>query len=520
MRDMVMTASALLVFFLFGAGIPAQEPATENKKAEAMLADFQKFSDNQNVHVRKAAADTLATCNHPTVIKPVLASLAAEQDGIVRTALAQILAAQTSQAAVTELVRLLQVSNNLNERVAILNAFKKSKPQFAYETVLRLTENKTFELRFLAADVLGSLKSEDGRSEKALIALTADPETQIRAVAFDSIKELKAASAAPRCIEIIGGDDDWPVRAAAIAALRSFRIKEAIQPLIDLMKKKDEGRLCDDAHAALKDLTGFNYSANPEVWQGWWTRVQATYKVPTELELRDQKKLEDKAMEAYSKKTPGYTTYQGIKTKSRRMLFVLDVSESMSEDVVTATPDPERLAAFRERFGPYETKIELAREQLINTIAVLESHVRFNIVTFHTDVKLWRPKLVSASDGNKNEAIKFLARLTPESVKVKTQGKGRTNTFDALNVAFGISKQPQDKPTKDHTVESDTVFFLTDGIPSVGRITDPEEFVRYFKTVNARAKLVFHTITFGHGNIALLKPMSDSSGGQYLEINI
>lgn len=521
MKSASFGMAILLGFVFVGAAVAQQTEESDKKKAESAIVEFQKFMVNANAHVRRAAADSLANVNSPLLVKPILEAIGTEQESTVKEALGRALAAQSCRNALTEQVRILELTNNVVERVLILEAFKKSRPDVGYELILRLAEHKNFEIRYAALDVLGSIKSKDGKSETVLLKGTSDPEAQIRLVSLESLKSLKAATTAARCVELVGKDPDWRVRSVAMAALRSFRVKEALQPLIDALKKED-GRLKDDALAALRDLTGFDYSGDPEIWQRWWTRVKDTYKVPTEIEIRDQKKLAEKALDAYTKKDRGYTPYHGITTRSKRMLFCVDVSGSMAAKVVLQTNDPKKLEEYRKRYGDKEYKIDLAREELINTIAGLEPYVKFNIVTFHTDVKMWKPNLVSANSGTKDDAIKFLTKLTPEYCNeiASQEGKGKTNTFDALNVIFGLTKQNGEKASKDHIVESDTVFFLTDGMPSAGRITDPSELVRYFKTINAKARIVFHCVTFGHGNESLLEPMSQSSGGSYLVIGL
>ena len=132
--------------------------------------------------------------------------------------------------------------------------------------------------------------------------------------------------------------------------------------------------------------------------------------------------------------------------------------------------------------------------------------------------------MVKATSGNKNKAIKMLARLTPEAVAPTGGGfrragaiQGQTNTFEALNACFGIFKGDEiDK--KAFKTEADTVFFLSDGNPSTGRITQPQALVDYVAAVNKRAKLVIHTISFGNANKHLMEIIAQRSGGQFVMI--
>lgn len=299
-----------------------------------------------------------------------------------------------------------------------------------------------------------------------------------------------------------------------------MRLKESITPLIDAMER-EKGRIADDCHHALVSLTGTTYSPKADVWRRWWKRVESGFKLPTLADLAEKRRKIAASMAEYRGSDHKYPPYHGIKTKSRRMLFIIDVSGSMADKVILTTTNAEALRAFRQRYGKYEHKIDLAREELITTIATLPPHVRFNIATYHTTLKAWKPKLVSASGSNKNAAIKFLSKLTRDMVartSTETFETGKTNTFDALNFAFGLHKMKNDRPTKNHKVESDTVFLVSDGMPTAGRLTDPGELLRYFNVINRRTKIVFHTIAFGHANSSLMKPIADVSGGIYVEL--
>src|SRR5207247_883945 len=62
----------------------------------------------------------------------------------------------------------------------------------------------------------------------------------------------------------------WPLQAAAIDALRLLHRKEAIEPLIAFLGKDGIGRLREDAHRALKSLTGEAHGPYRQPWQDWW----------------------------------------------------------------------------------------------------------------------------------------------------------------------------------------------------------------------------------------------------------
>ena len=488
------------------------------KQAAAAIKEFKKFYANRNEHIRKAAVEDLGRVNHDDCVAPLIAALS-DKSPLVAQSVISAIARQTTKPALARLTRILAKSG-LDVKLAILESFKVTRPKVATETVIRLIRSKKTVLRLVATELLAVMPSAKGKAEPLLLEMTADSNPLIRLTAIQALVGLNHPDSADRCLEMLVEDKDWRVRATSMKALRAFRLKRSIEPLIDAMERED-GRLQDDAHIALQDITGFDYSAKVETWRRWWKRVKGRFEVPTAEEKKAAEKRLRESRAKYDVGKRDYTLHPGIKTKSKRMVFLLDISGSMQDKLVFETRDAERLKRFKDLYGDYETKIDLAREELINTVARLKPHVRFNIITFNSAVKKWKPKLVSATSGNRNAAFKFLAKLTPEFIgKMTETGIGQTNTFGAINLAMGLKNEPQRKPSKNHKVESDTCLLMTDGMPSVGRITEPDELLRYFMVVNRRAKIVFHTLTFGHGNEALLQPMAESSGGKYIVISV
>lgn len=519
-----MTPAALLFFSFFLAPALVLEDEKAGADVASALREFERYYSDKNEHVRKAAVMDLSSLDHAAAVEPLLRALG-DDSLVVREEAERALEKIRSNGALDLLVERVKKPKSPEQAVSILESFRVTRPESAYEPVLAAAEGAaSFDLKLAAVDLLPLLASREGRSEAALGRLLDDKEPLVRLAAIDGLGKLRAESLAPACLEKLAPriESDWRVRAAAVAALRRLRVKDAIPALIDALERED-GRLRDDCQQALVDLTGDAVPADDAAeWREWWGRAGADFKVPTLAEVEERRKKQKAAMSPYAPPAKkGYAPFVGIETRSKRILFIIDVSSSMSERLVLSTKDPARLAAFIERYGRHDTKIELAREELIETIAALEPHVKFNIATFHSTVETWKPELVAATGGNKSAAIKFLADMTPEKIDAAataTRNSGRTNTFDALNVAFNLAKSPNQKPTKNHKVESDTVFFLSDGMATAGRIQDPGELIRYFTTINARAKIVFHTIAFGHGNESLMQPIAETSGGQYVVI--
>ena len=66
----------------------------------------------------------------------------------------------------------------------------------------------------------------------------------------------------------------------------------------------------------------------------------------------------------------------------------------------------------------------------------------------------------------------------------------------------------------------DTVFFLTDGKPTVGDITEPETLLSWFAERNRFARMHFNVITFGsqETNDRFLRRLAEENGGQFVQV--
>ncbi|MAG57582.1 MAG: hypothetical protein CMJ83_14915 [Planctomycetes bacterium] len=492
------------------------------EKAVAALAEFKGFYKDRNEHVRKAAIEGLCIVDHVDVTRALMGCLK-DRSEMVRAAAVLGLGYQRNKMGVSEMTQKMWRGRDRLIRIAIVKAFKSSVPISAYSAVLDLAEDKDWEIRAHVAELISRYPDQEGAGLGAILPLCRDKEALVRLAAMDAIVLLKNPRGHKFALTGLQ-DRDWRVRASSIKVCRHFRMKSSIDPLIELLKD-EKGRLQDDASDALNDICDREIPGDYDRWRKWWDRVKDGYKVPTALEIAERKRRENTRRAGYDPpRKSEYPPYHGIKTRSRRILFVIDISSSMAEVVTLDERNHQAVEAFRNRYGDLSVKIDIAREELIKMVAGLKSYAKFNLVTFNAKTARWKKTMVPATSGNKNKAIKFLARLTPETVAPQGGGfrragaiNGQTNTFEALNACFGLFKGHEfDK--KAFKTDADTVFFLSDGNPTTGRITQPQTLLDYFNTVNTRAKMVVHTVAFGNSNKALMEGLARRSGGQSVVI--
>jgi Mg-chelatase subunit ChlD len=91
---------------------------------------------------------------------------------------------------------------------------------------------------------------------------------------------------------------------------------------------------------------------------------------------------------------------------------------------------------------------------------------------------------------------------------------GATNLYSALEVALDLAGAGADE--KWEVPEIDTIFVLSDGRPSVGLSTDPDEILALVKERNEAAGITIHTIGLsGAQDAYLLRSLAEQNGGTY-----
>ncbi len=379
---------------------------------------------------------------------------------------------------------------------------------------------KDWDLKRAIATALGGIKAEEGIP--VLLGLLGDKDATLRITAIDALAATKMpALCQDEIFRVMAEDSNWQVRAAAIEAARSLRTRECIQPLIDRLRE-EEGRLRGDAYLVLKDLTFNTYSEDAEQWQKFWDRAKDTYELPDYDKVMASRKKREREGTRYKEAAAQFV---GIPTKSKRIIFVIDISGSMETQVV----EIDRFRANGKDYASFQ-RLEIVKTELINTIENLNSNVEFNILAFATKLKWWKKKLVGSNILNRNSAIKFVRGLKPlggamagfrsrAGLSQAALEEGKTNTFGALMAALGVPEESSSR-TYDRNLKSDvdTIYFLSDGAPTVGKVIDQDEILAEVKRVNKVRKIVLHTIAIGDFRKTLMKALAKGNGGVYVDL--
>lgn len=269
------------------------------------------------------------------------------------------------------------------------------------------------------------------------------------------------------------GRSTWRADLALVNLLDEFRVPEAIPGLITVLERFAahpeqvksgvlSGLLLFRAHEALVSITGAVHPADqPARWRSFWDAE------------KDKLALQEKR----EKPAAGGTVaaFCGIPMQGTRVVFVLDLSGSMTWPMEEQTTDKKRRRAVR---------LDFAKRELNQAIDGLSPGATFNLVTFNGNPKpeVWSKDLVPANEKNRERFKKYVEGLRAD---------GGTNLWSGLDEALKIRAQVQGHR---YGANIDELFVLSDGAPTVGDILDPVEIARLVQETNRTARVRINTV--------------------------
>jgi len=325
-------------------------------------------------------------------------------------------------------------------RVQVVRAIGLIGGEEAVFVLLPLLREQPLEVLVETLGALGVLK--DVRALRMVALFTKHHDARIRDAAARALGMIGDSDALPVLRKALD-DEDTRVLESAATAIGLIGDPESIQLLIDKLKAVvDENlRLADAFANALHRITGKPLGTDPEHWQQWWNVAR------------------DKPFTKLSEEGPNATVagvrYYDIPVRSSRVTFVLDISRSMG----------------------WNQRLDSAQRELNKAIEKLPRRTKFNVLVFSDEVGAFKPRLTEAKPGTVKRAGTYISRQRPLN---------GTNTFDALRIAFD-----------DDGV--DTIYFLSDGHPSVGPIVDTELILASVRKWNRYRRVRIHCIALMRG---------------------
>jgi uncharacterized protein YegL len=217
----------------------------------------------------------------------------------------------------------------------------------------------------------------------------------------------------------------------------------------------------------LTSLTGETFNGDVKSWSVWWRQNRDKFTMPD----KDARKVVPLA-------GPDMPYYYGLPIYAQRVVFVMDTSNSM--------------------IGP---RLAAAKRELIQAIRALPAQSYFAILVFNRDVTAFQKALVPADEAKKLAAISWVQAQNTRFMTV---------SFDALETAF--------------TFDAEAIFFLSDGAPYGGKITDPTEIVQVITRFNRSRRESIHTIALSPGmeqgsEATFMRTLAEKNLGVYRRVN-
>jgi hypothetical protein len=425
---------------------------------------------------------------------------------------------------------------------ASVNVLRQISQPKAVEYLLKTAQDEktAWRVRFHVIEALGAVNTPE--TAAALAKLIDDPNVPVRIAAFKALNELKSELATKRACELLNEDVTWEVKIPAVRYLHTMAQVDFTEPLVNVLQNYAlEGCVRLEAADLLKQITGQDLGILGKPWLDWWTK----------------KKEGDKpAPKPDSNETISIipTLYYGITVTATRMIFIVDISDSMAQKakydedhyskrdeseshlkrvLTDASPlakaqtqsqktedkpaNPEqvnRLKALKKELDgrPVVNRLDAARKELVNAIYHLDPGVEFSIIFFDAQQRVWKDTLVPANLENKIAALDYINQ--------KFGMGGGTGFYDAIELAYkfiGKEKKTEvksgytdaNKP-KERIVQlvrdclyinsfggADTFFMVTDGAPTYGRITNKETIISEIKKISRTRGVKINTVGIG-----------------------
>jgi len=292
-------------------------------------------------------------------------------------------------------------------------------------------------------------------------------------------------------------DKVWAVRLAAVRAMHNVRDKRIIPTLIDQLGREG-GRLREDIRDLLVKVTGQDFNIDSERWTWWWNNYGG-----------DKFQFGAAPSKSQQHKMRYAIQYHDVETCSKKFIFLLDTSSSMNEIIKVAKTGGKTYG----KGDLTKRKIYAAQAELVRLLRTFDKNIFFNIITFNEEIGLWRKSVAAAKKDTRKSAEKFVWAIDPPK-------KASTNIYDSLIAAFDMVDAGFAKRKYESVV--DTMFFLSDGNPTAGPVTDVDMILRTVKERNRIHGIKIHTFNLGGPRTEsyFLRKLAESTGGTYQEIRV
>jgi len=350
-----------------------------------------------------------------------------------------------------------------------------------------------------------------------------DSDAKALAAAAFALAETRAPEAAAEMRKMLE-HSAWQVRLGALEYYSVTKDKAYVPLLADRMEG-ETGRLRREIAEALEAITGKKYGMDAAKWRAYASGGEAA------AEAAGQKPGEPAAggRAVATGVAPVEPRYYGEPIYSDKVVFIIDCSLSMNEEMVVDREALERetgavvsggSAAGKGKEEPRDddvmpiewwkirTRMDFAKSQLKFGISTLKKDQRFDVVWFSDSVKTWRGEMVAATRSTKYRAAEWVDALKCE---------GGTNTWGGLTAALNLVGRGT--ADENYSRGADTIFFMSDGMPSIGDIKDPDLILASIERIHKVRRVKIHVAHIGPTTLPFMKQIASLTGGKYKFFN-
>jgi HEAT repeat protein len=502
------------------------ERAVEEKSCGKLVPELMEFClrPTTPVYLRMKAADALKACDGPETVKFVLSKLGqgTPVDRMWMLHLARGLTSPEIHKAILAKGLTDEDADIRRDALQALVAHKHAPALPAFKKILEAGKDRELLVPALtAASEMIQGTPEWTEWEARLKEMVRGKNEELRRASLAVLAGTKDVSHLELFLEMLS-HPDWTTRAIAIGFLEKSGSKKAVGAIIEQMRNEPaDTRMLGECRATLERLSGgMNFGDKVDDWATWWKNNEETFQFP---------KKSGAGRTSGPRPRSGTSVpveYYGIEVESLRVCFILDISGSMT----TAMKDGDAGGTQR---------IDAAKRELGKIIDTLPAGSLFNVISFADNVEAWldhvgalpsgvqgkptggvrggpttgdardkeKEKDRGKGDAQRKKEAEEQKKLD-DALRAKAHGyikglkaEGGTNIHDALELAF-----------EDPGI--DTIFFLTDGVPTAGREVDPELIRAAVKRWNAVRKVKLNTIAVGTPS-PLIRQLAADNGGEY-----
>jgi len=432
----------------------------------------------RNLMFRDEIASALLHAQRPNEVKVIISlGLTSSDSELVRAAtkVVGLAAAGLPRLCNEPLFELLDHPDRQVASLALQGLVQAESPEIVDALALRLSSDdpQTCSDSLWALTKLNALPSS---SENLIVLLATHTDTAVRVQAAAALSCFPTSDTAWHSINKLLGDDSWSVRSTAVESATGFRRTESVKALVALIER-ETGRVRDDAVRALNTLTGEDFGPQFDSWSMWLEDLPSDYRLPSPEEAAARLKARNASRNDSHSLVKG--TYHGLKIPPGGVVFALDISESMND-------------SFNDKQSFYDHYSNV----LSATLGKLPPESDFSVVLFSSVENLLHTGLRPATSENIRAARDFLTNAQPG---------GGTNLHGALLASLGFEG-------------AQTIFLLTDGTPTSGRITNPDAILLEVEMLNRNRRVRIHTIAAGSAGADFLAELAIANGGEAVDL--